>query len=127
VEPTGSEAPPASAITPFMPTTTPGVAKPWTASSAQVVENAVPSRIARPSRAFTPAIVRPAATTAAVPAAITTGKKWASGLRSTGVRPTNTMASSGTAAAAAARRWPSPSRLRQLSIPHGYRRIAPWL
>ena len=75
--------PPASAITPFIPTTTPGVANPCTASSAVVVENAVPSRIARPSRARTPASVSPTATTAAVPAASSTGQKCASGVRST--------------------------------------------
>ena len=75
--PVGSDTPPASAITPFGPTSTPGVAKPWTASSAVVVENAVPSRIARPSRARTPAVVTPIATSSAVPAVATTGTKWA--------------------------------------------------
>ena len=86
------------------------------ANSAVIVENAVPIRIARPSRARTPAIVTPAATTAAVPAAITTGKKCASGVSWTGVLPTSRIPSRGTAAAAAARRWPSPRRWRQLLL-----------
>ncbi len=93
--PTGIERPPASAITPFMPTTTPGVANPCTISSAVVVEKAVPSRITRPSRPRTPAAVSPIATKAAVPPAVTTGQKWASEERSTGCRPTTAMIRSG--------------------------------
>ena len=40
---------------PFVPTRNPGVASAWTANSAVIVENAVPIRIARPSRARAPA------------------------------------------------------------------------
>ena len=40
---------------PFSPTRNPGVESAWTANSAVIVENAVPIRIDRPSRARAPA------------------------------------------------------------------------
>ena len=40
---------------PFLPTRNPGVESAWIANSAVMVENAVPIRIARPSRARAPA------------------------------------------------------------------------
>ena len=40
---------------PFSPTRKPGVESAWTANSAVIVENAVPIRIDRPSRARAPA------------------------------------------------------------------------
>ena len=40
---------------PFLPIRNPGVESPWIANSAVIVENAVPIRIARPSRARAPA------------------------------------------------------------------------
>ena len=40
---------------PFLPTKNPGVESAWMANSAVIVENAVPIRIARPSRARAPA------------------------------------------------------------------------
>ena len=40
---------------PFSPTRNPGVESAWTANSAVIVENAVPIRIERPSRARAPA------------------------------------------------------------------------
>ena len=74
--PAGSEAAPANATTPFGPAITPGVAKPWTASSAVIVEKAVPSSTVRPSRRLTPAIVRMTEATAAASAPLSTSAKW---------------------------------------------------
>ena len=48
--PAGRVSAPANAITPLSPIRMPGVARPWTVSSAVIVENAVPISTARPSR-----------------------------------------------------------------------------
>ena len=74
--PAGSEAAPASAITPFGPTMIPGVASPWISSSAVMVENAAPSRTVRPSLARAPAIVSQTEATAATSAPVATSAKW---------------------------------------------------
>ena len=74
--PAGSEAAPANATTPFVPTSTPGVASPCTASSAVIVENAVPSRTVRPSRRRAPATLRIADAIVAASAAAATSAKW---------------------------------------------------
>jgi hypothetical protein len=67
---------PANATTPFAPTSTPGVASPWTASIAVIVENAVPRSTVRPSRRRTPAAVSSADATVAASAAHATSAKW---------------------------------------------------
>ena len=74
--PAGSEAAPASAITPFGPTIIPGVARPWIISSAVMVENAAPSRTVRPSLARAPATVSQTEATAATSAPVATSAKW---------------------------------------------------
>ncbi len=73
--PAGSDAAPAKATTPFGPASTPGVAKPCTASSAVIVEKAAPSSTVRPSRRRAPAMVRIADATAAASAPASTSAK----------------------------------------------------
>jgi hypothetical protein len=71
------------------PISTSGVARPWTASSAVIVEKAVPSSIARPSRARRPARVSAAAPHAVIPAAATTSAKCTIGAGITMSRPSS--------------------------------------
>ncbi|HEX2409541.1 MAG TPA: hypothetical protein VHJ39_00115 [Solirubrobacteraceae bacterium] len=78
------------------------VAMPWTASSAVVVENAVPSSIARPSLARTPITVTPAATSAAVPALSMTAQKCAGAPGMTSRSPPSASATIGRASPAMA-------------------------
>ena len=74
--PAGSDAAPATAITPLSPTTMPGVAIPWIASRAVMVEKAAPSSTVRLSRARAPATVRPIEAAAATSAPAATSQKW---------------------------------------------------
>ena len=75
--PEGSDAPPAKPMTPLGPASTPGVARPCTASIAVIVEKAVPSSTVRPSLRRTPAAVRAAEAIAPASAAAATSQKWA--------------------------------------------------
>src|SRR5262245_12536225 len=74
--PTGSVAPPVKAITPLSPISTPGVARPWIASSEAMTENAVPTTNVRPSPRRAPWIVSASAASAAVSAVSPTPSKW---------------------------------------------------
>ena len=63
--PTGSVAAPVSAITPFCPTSTPGVISPCTVSSIAITENPPPTTTVRASPARAPAVVSATAATVA--------------------------------------------------------------
>ena len=99
--PAGIDAAPANATTPFCPASTPGVARPWTASSAVIVENAVPSSIVRPSRRRAPASVRIAEATAAASAPASTRPKWICADAATGSLAAHSVTAPGTIANAA--------------------------
>src|SRR2546426_427674 len=64
-----------TAITPLLPTSTPGVAIPWTTSSPVIAVNAVPRRTVRPSLRRAPAIVSAIAAAAATVAPIAMNAK----------------------------------------------------
>ena len=61
---------------PFLPTMKPGVASAWTANSAVIVENAMPIRTLRPSRARAPAMLSASDARLAIAAAVLTRPKW---------------------------------------------------
>ena len=73
--PTGTLRPPASEMIPFGPAIQPGVASAWTANSAVMVENAVPIRMLRPSRARAPAMLSASDARLAIVAAALTRPK----------------------------------------------------
>ena len=63
-------------MTPFCPTMNPGVASPWIASRAVIVEKAAPSSTVRLSRARAPPTVSAIEAAAAISAANATSQKW---------------------------------------------------
>ena len=71
----GTLRPPASAMIPFGPAIQPGVASAWTANSAVMVENAIPIRMLRPSRARAPAMLSASDARLAIVAAALTRPK----------------------------------------------------
>ena len=78
----------------------PGVVSPWTARSAAIAENAVPTSTARPSPRLAPVTVRATAAAAASPALIAIGRKWTVDGRSTSLPPTKWMIAAGSTAQA---------------------------
>jgi hypothetical protein len=101
--PAGSDAPPASATTPLGPTSTPGVASPWTASSAVIVEKAQPRSTLRPSRLRTPTSVRAAEAAAAVNPPVSASQKCATPVSPAGVVANPSTTAPGSVAEAASR------------------------
>ena len=87
----------------------PGVARPWIASSAVMVENAAPSRTVRPSLARAPATVSPTDATAATSAPVATSAKWISEAKWTS-RPPNGVQHGGNAHRPCAEEREQPAR-----------------